>query len=237
MKIPLSLPSRCAVVALAVAFLGIASMRADTIQTFTTTDTLANLASGGGTLTIGDLTFGDFSFFNSGLTSFDPSQIHVTATFSNGTYYLTWDGNMSFTSSNGPATADLELKYSVTAATGLIDAIDASFTGSAQPENGSFIALDESARDGNGVVVGTTHLDTTHRNSTFPIVPPQSKLYVTKDFGLAISSANGGFVSISEVAQSFHPIPEPSTTALLGVVGLGALYTGLRRSSRSRHRR
>lgn len=229
--------SRCLLIALAAAFLGAAGTRADTIQTFTTTATLADLATNGGTLTVGDMTFGDFSFLNSGLTSFDPSQIHVTATFSNGTYYLTWDGNMSFTSANGPATADLELKYSVTAATGLIDAIDASFTGSAQPEDGTFIALDESARDGNGIVVGTTHLDTTHRNSTFPIVPPQQKLYVTKDFGLAIASANGGFVSISEVAQSFHPIPEPSTSALLGVVGLGALYQGLVIRSRARRRR
>lgn len=232
-----SLRLRCLAVALVAAMVAsVSTARADTIQTFTTTDTLANLASGGGTLSVGDFTFGDFSFFNSGLTSFDPSQITVTATFSNGTYFLTWDGNMSFTSPNGPATADLVLKYSVTSATGLIDAIDAAYTGSAQPSNGTFIAIDESARDENGVIVGTTHLNTDQRNSTFPIVPPQPKLYVTKDIAFAIANANGGFITVSEVAQSFHPIPEPSTTALFGVVGLGALYHGLVSRSRARRR-
>src|ERR1700736_568103 len=78
-----------------------------------TTDNLQDLASNGGSLMIGDKTFSNFSFFESGLTSFDPSKIQVTASVSNGVYYLTWDGNMSLVTSNGsgPASADLVLKY------------------------------------------------------------------------------------------------------------------------------
>lgn len=225
-----SLRSSCAIIALVTAFMG-ATANADTIPAFSTqtSATLQDLATNGGTLTIGDLTFSDFSFFENGLTSFDPSQIHVTATFANGTYFLTWDGNMSFLTPNGsgPSTADLALKYTVTAGRGLIDAIDAAFTGSGQPEGGTFIAVDESARDGNGNVVGTTHLNLQKHSDTFAITPPQHRLDVTKD--ITFATTNGGLVTLSEVAQSFHPIPEPSTTALLGVMGLGLLYRRLRR--------
>jgi hypothetical protein len=113
----------------------------------------------------------------------------------------------------------------------LINTIDASFTGSAQPFTGAFLAVDETARDANGNVVGTTHLDNTHHSDSFPINPPQSTLRVTKDLGFAISNPNGGFVSISEVSQSFHQaIPEPATTMLFGSGLLsGVLYLRRRR--------
>jgi hypothetical protein len=187
-----------------------------------TTDTLQDLVSTGGSLNIGDKTFSNFSFVDSGLTSFDPSKIQVTASFSNGIYYLTWDGNMSLVSGAGsPASADLLLKYTVTAATGLIDTIDASFTGSAQPSGGAFLAIDETARDRNGNVVGSTHLDAQKLSDTFAITPPQSQLNITKDIGFGI--VNGGFVTVSEVSQSFHQVvPEASTTAML-FAGLGVL--------------
>jgi len=196
-----------------------------------TTDTLADLVTNHQTLTLGDKVFSDFTFQNSGLTSFDPSNIQVTLSIVGGTYFLTWDGNMSLTSSSGPITADLLLGYTVTATGGLIDTIDASFTGSAQPSNGAFLAVDETARDANGNVVGTTHLDSQHRSDSFPINPPQRSLRVTKDIGFAISNANGGFVTISEIGQSFHQaVPEPATTMLFGSGLLsGVLYLRRRR--------
>src|SRR2546430_3541765 len=104
-----------------------------------TTDTLQDLATTGGSLTIGDKTFSNFSFFENGLTNFDPSKIQVTASVSNGVYFLTWDGNMNLVS-GGTASADLVLKYSVTATGGLIDAIDSSYTGSTQPAGGALLA-------------------------------------------------------------------------------------------------
>jgi hypothetical protein len=195
-----------------------------------TTDTLADLVTNHGTLSLGDKVFSGFTFQESGLTSFDPSNIQVTLSIVGGTYFLTWDGNMSLASNSGPVTADLLLGYSVTATGGLIDTIDASFTGSAQP-SGAFIAVDETARDANGNIVGTTHLDAQHHSDSFPINPPQATLRVTKDVGFAISNPNGGFVSISEISQSFHQtVPEPATTMLVGSGLLsGVLYLRRRR--------
>jgi PEP-CTERM motif len=186
-----------------------------------TSDNLLDLVNTKGSLTIGDKVFSNFSFQESGLTSFDPSQITVTASFSNGIYSLTWGGNLSLVSGAGsPASADLLLKYTVTAATGLIDTIDASYTGSAQPSGAAFIAIDETARDPNGNVVGSTHLDAQQRSDSFAVTPPQSQLNVTKDIAFGI--VDGGFVTVSEVSQSFHQVqvPEPGTVSLI-VTGLG----------------
>jgi hypothetical protein len=194
-----------------------------------TTDNLQDLATNGGSLTIGDKTFSNFSFFENGLTTFDPSKIQVTASVSNGVYYLTWDGNMSLVTGNGSgaASADLALKYSVIATGGAINLLDASFTGSVQPNGGAFIAIDETARDSNGNVVGSTHLNSQQNSDTFPINPPQSQLNVTKDISFGVS--NGGFATVSEVAQSFHQVPEPSTLSLLTVAVVIAGVFFLRR--------
>src|SRR4029077_17944856 len=183
-----------------------------------TRDNFLGLSHNPGSLSLGEKTFNHFSFQEQGLTSFDPSQIQVTASVNGGTYYLTWDGNISLTTSNGsgPASADLVLKYTVTATAGKIDALDAAFTGSTQPNGGAFIAIDETARDANGNVVGSTHLDTQNPPSSesaiFPINPPQSQLTITKDISFGVS--NGGFATVSEVQQSFHQIPEPGSTAM-----------------------
>jgi hypothetical protein len=72
-----------------------------------TTDTLADLVTNHQTLSLGDKVFSGFTFQESGLTSFDPSNIQVTLSIVGGTYFLTWDGNMSLTSNSGPVTADL----------------------------------------------------------------------------------------------------------------------------------
>jgi hypothetical protein len=196
-----------------------------------TTDTLQDLATTNGSLTIGDKTFSNFSFFENGLTNFDPSKIQVTASVSNGVYFLTWDGNMSLVGGSGSsASADLVLKYSVTATGGLIDAIDASYTGSTQPAGGAFLAIDETAKDSNGNVVGSTHLDGQQKSDNFPINPPQSTLNVTKDISFGI--VNGGFVTISEVSQSFHQVvPEPETMTMLfaGFSLLGSVVVFRRR--------
>jgi hypothetical protein len=180
-----------------------------------TTDTLQDLANTGGSLSIGDKVFSNFDFLASGLTSFDPSQIVVTASFSGGVYYLTWSGNMSLVS-GGTETADLLLGYTVTATNGLISEVDQSYTGSAQPSGGAFLAIDETIRDINGNVVGTSHVDGTKLTDIAGINPPQSTLNVTKDIGFGI--VDGGFVTISQVSQSFRQVPEPGTAAML-IVG------------------
>jgi hypothetical protein len=202
-----------------------------------TTDNLQDLVDTGGSLSIGDKVFSNFDYFASGLTSFDASQIRVTASFSNGVYYLTWAGNMSLVS-GGTAAADLLLNYTVTATNGLISMIDQSYTGSAQPAGGSFLSIDETVKNTNGVVVANSHLQADDLSDPFAetgdnlnIDPAQQTLNVTKDIGFGV--VNGGFVTISQVSQSFHQVPETSTTMMLvlGTAFLGMVtYRGKRKA-------
>jgi hypothetical protein len=198
--------------------------------------TLANLANGG-TLSIDDKTFSGFSYIPSGLTSFDPNQIIVTATESGGIDYLTWSGNISFVL-GGIGSADLLLNYIVTANAGTINMIDQAYTGSAI--NG-LLAVDETAAIGafGGPVAGYSHLQIGDFSDPPPeagdilnIVPPETVLYVTKDLGFGVTSESGGFITISQVTQSFHQVPEPSAM-LLGSLGGGLLlFLRLRRQAR-----
>jgi len=202
----------------------------------TNSGTLAGLTNGG-TLSIGDKTFSGFSYQASDLTAFDPTNIIVTATETNGIDYLTWSGNISLVS-GGIATADLLLNYIVTANRGTINMIDQAYTGSAI--NG-FLAVDETAAIGafGGPVAGYSHLQIGDFSDPPPealdlldIVPPETVLYVTKDMGFGVTSANGGFITISQVTQSFHQVPEPSAM-LLGSLGGGLLlFLRLRRQAR-----
>jgi hypothetical protein len=208
------------------------------IQTAQASVTLAQLAAGG-TLSIGNETFSGFSYQADGLTSFDPNQIVVTTTESGGIDYLTWSGNISLVS-GGTATADLLLNYVVTANVGTIHSIDQAYTGSAV--NG-LLAVDETAATGafGGTVVGYSHLEVgdftdppaeTVQGDNLIINPSQSVLYVTKDIALAVISPNGGSITIDQVEQSFHQVPEPSTM-LLGSLGGGLLlFLRLRRQAR-----
>jgi hypothetical protein len=173
--------------------------------------------SNGETLSIDHKLFSDFSFSWSGLTSFNPNNITVAASEAGGIEYLTWSGNISLTSA-GLASADLKLNYvvTVTPGGGPIDMIDQAYTGSAQ--NG-FLAIDETAAIGafGGTIVGSSHLTglipsnpPSYANDVLNIVPPETALYVTKDIAFGVDSG-GGFVSVSQVAQSFHQVPEPTT--------------------------
>jgi hypothetical protein len=193
--------------------------------------TLAGLTNGG-TLTIDDKIFSGFSFTPSGLISFDPAAITVTASESGGIEYLTWSGNVSL-ASGGVATADLVLNYIVTSTGQPIDMIDQSYTPGVI--NNGLIAIDETAATGafGGTVVGYSHLqisDTSDppgeavQGDNLNINPAQSVLYVTKDISLAVIPPTGGAgsVTIVQVVQSFHQVPEPGTM-LIGSLGGGLL--------------
>ncbi len=204
------------------------------------TDTLQHLVTTNGSLTIGDKVFTNFDYFASGLTSFDPSQIRVTASFSDGVYYLAWNGNMSLVTAtgSGPVSADLVLNYRVTATSGLINMIDQFYAGSVQPAGSSYLAIDETVRDTTGQVVAHSHLDGNDFGDPFAepgdnlnIAPGQSVLDVTKD--IAFGLVNGGFISVSDVRQSFHQtqVPEAATTSML-VLGLALLALVSRRRAR-----
>jgi hypothetical protein len=203
--------------------------------------TLAALVANNGTLSIDDKIFSGFSYQASGLTAFDASQIIVTATQVGQIDYLTWSGNISLVS-GGIASADLLLNYIVTANPGAIGMIDQSYTGRSQ--NG-LLAVDETAATGafGGTVVGYSHLEVgyssdppagTVAGDNLIINPSQSVLYVTKDIALAVISptGGGGSITIDQVEQSFHQVPEPSAM-LLGSLGGGLLlFLRLRRQAR-----
>jgi hypothetical protein len=201
-----------------------------------TTDTLQHLVDTGGALTIGDKIFNNFNYFESGLTSFDASQIHVTASIANGIYFLTWAGNISLVS-GGAASGDLLLNYRVTATAGQISAIGQAYTGSAQPQPGTFLAIDETARDTQGNLVANSHLDehdmsdpAAEPGDNLNLTPPQQTIDVTKD--IALATVNGGFVTISEIRQSFTQVPEAATTALV-CIGLALIGATARRKARN----
>jgi hypothetical protein len=202
------------------------------------TGTLANLANGG-TLTIDDKIFSGFKYLDTGLTSFDPTQINVTASESGGIDYLTWSGNISFTSTS-TAIADLLLNYIVTANLGTINMIDQSYTlGSV---NNGLLSVAETVATGafGGTVVAHSNLDLSTTSQTqgpnLNINPAQSVLYVTKDISLAVISppaGGAGSVTITQVEQSFHQVPEPGTM-LLGSLG-GGLLLFLKSRRQARH--
>ncbi|MGD1089823.1 MAG: PEP-CTERM sorting domain-containing protein, partial [Verrucomicrobiota bacterium] len=81
---------------------------------------------------------------------------------------------------------------------------------------------------GNAVAVATSSLDdtidsTSFTNSGAMLYPAQPILYVTKDIGFGV--VDGGFITISQVEQSFEQVtvPEPTTLALAGLSGLSVL--------------
>ena len=195
--------------------LGMAAAIQTAQASLTYQDTLANLVANKGSLSIGDKTFSGFADNASGLTSFDATSIIVTASMgTDGTYYLTWGGNISLASSVA-ATADLKLNYIVTASAGYINMIDQSYTG--QTQNGS-LAITETVATGafGGPVLATSQLTATLNSQTVGpnliVNPAQTTLYVTKDIAFATFGTNS-FDTISQVSQSFHQtaVPEPST--------------------------
>jgi hypothetical protein len=203
----------------------------------TNTLTLAALAgiNGGGipgaTLTIDDKTFSDFTFQASGLNSFNPSDIIVTATESGGIDYLTWYGNGNISlSSLGFSTADLLLNYTVTANPGTISMIDQRYLGTVQ--NGSILINETATSAGAPTAHSQLSVNDASDPNTYPsgpfdvgendllsIAPPQSTLYVTKDISLVVI---GGSIIVDQIQQSFHQVPEPSVM-LLGSLGGGLL--------------
>ncbi len=201
------------------------------------TGTLANLANGG-TLSIGDKTFSDFSYSDSGLTAFNPSQIVVTASESGGVDYLDWAGSFAVDNTLGTATqsGDLTLIYTVTASSGLISMIDQAYTPlpATIPSSGQII-IGETVANNLGVVVANSTLTLNPPVLSNPpaqpgdnlnINPGEQQLFVSKD--ILVFAYAGNLVGLNDVRQSFHQVPEP------GVMVLGSLGVGLLLVMRSR---
>lgn len=212
---------------------GAGLMTAAMLATSASAISLQTLVDTDGTLTIGDKTFSNFDYLAVGLSGFDATTIQVTASVVGDVYYLTWGGQIAL-ATTGFGLADLKLNYTVTASVqpGII-MIDQSYTGSAQG-NGAFLAVDESVYAGQ-VIVANSHLEAFDLSDPFAEVgddlivdPPQMTLDVTKDIQFGI--VDGGLVTISEIKQSFHQVPDGGSSLLL--LGLGLLgLAGIRRKA------
>jgi hypothetical protein len=105
----------------------------------------------------------------------------------------------------------------VTALDGNIFAIDQNYTGHATPANaGQFLTVSETVTLPNSVtIIASSYLDQTVTSSDFTAVgailtPSAPIVHVTKDIGLG--TLNGGFITISQIVQSFdQTVPEPTT--------------------------
>jgi hypothetical protein len=227
--------------------IGILAAPATSVLAQPANNTLAGLAGingtgiPGATLSIDDKTFSGFTFQATGLSSFNPSDITVTATESGGVDYLTWYGNGNISlSSSGFSTADLLLNYTVTANPGSIFMIDQRYTGSVQ--NGSVLINETATSAGAPTAHSQLSVNDASDPNTYPggpfdvgendllsIVPAQRTLYVTKDISLVVI---GGSVVIDQVEQSFHQVPEPSAMLLGSLGGVLLLLNSRRRVKR-----
>jgi hypothetical protein len=194
----------------------------------TNSGTLAGLTNGG-TLSIGDKTFTGFSYTASGLTSFNPTNITVTATESNGIDYLTWSGNISLVSGD-LATASLLLNYIMTANSSSISMIDQRYIGSVT--NGSVLINETATSAGAPTAHSQLSVNDVSDPNTYPngpfdigendllsVTPPQSTLSVTKSISLVVI---GGSITIDQVEQSFHQ----NSGTLAGLTNGGTLTIG-----------
>jgi hypothetical protein len=229
---------------------------AATIQTVQAsyTDNLGDLVNNDGSLTVDNITFSGFSDTPTTLYNYNPADITVTASESDGVAYLTFVGTIEAYGTSVPlagAGGDLLLGYNVTT-TGhtAISSIDQLYTGAAV--NGTLLITENvyspgaptaqsQLSDGFGPPVinqpNPYPFGLSGPGSLLSIVPPQTTLTVSKDISMTL---NGGSsvaeVDISEIQQSWHlvAVPEASTVmagALL-LLPLGASTLRILRRNR-----
>lgn len=199
------------------------------------TDTLGDLVANNGTLTIGDKTFSEFGWTPSGAAGAQlgaqAANLVVSASIVNGIYYLDYSGLIAVNNliGAGSLSGQLLLSYTVTANAGSIAMIDQNYTPNALPVQGNQIIIGETVRNVGGVIVGNSTLMLNPSDFSDPnpepgdnlnINPSANQLFVVKD--IVITAAPGQLVGLSDVAQSFHQVPEPGTL-LLGSLGGGLL--------------
>ncbi len=230
-----------------------------------TSATLAQLdANPANYLVIGDKIFSGFTATApalTGLTTYNPANITVTASAVGAVDYLTWGGNISlgsFGTFGTAATADLLLNYVVTATGGhKINEIDQQYTGHVASGFGSFgIAETVSTPGAFGTQVASTYLDAAYTyepnlsnvpislNSSQPFInPPEPVLDVTKDIGLTVFDLTPvpglpgfytGSISVSQIQQSFHQVTVPDGGTTVSLLGIALMGCGLLRWKQSK---
>jgi hypothetical protein len=211
--------------AMAIAVISVTAMLQTSQAAFT--DSLGHLVSSGGTLSIGDKTFSNFSWFASGVPiaaadlNGQAAGLQVTASVSGGVYYLDYSGLIAVNNLGGatPLLGDLQLRYTVTASPGSITMIDQNYTPNATPGTGQII-IGETVRNSANVIVGNSTLTLNPLDLSDPVAEPgdnliinpgEHQLNVIKD--ILIGASPFQLVGLSDVQQSFHQtaVPEPTT--------------------------
>lgn len=201
-----------------------------------TIGSLEDLATNGGSLTIGDKTYSDFSYAANGLQDFVPANIAVRAKVVDGIYLLVWAGNISVATPDfiTPATASLSLFYTVTASGGQISSIDQIIAAGVSGGTGT-IKVEETVTNAGGQTVGNSSVSlvdisdpSAEASDHLDINPGLSQLRVGTVISLEVVADRGelGLVSVSVIQQSFHQtVPDGgSGLALLGASLLGLAF-------------
>ena len=155
--------------------------------------TLGDLVASGAAISIGDKTFGGFTWTAKGA---DASEINseaaglsVSASIVGGIYYLDFSGGLAVNNLTGAGSlsGELVLGYTVTASSGLIAMIDQNYTPTALPVAGNQIIITETVANVLGVVVANSTLALNPQDLSDPnpeagdnlnINPPQQRLSV-----------------------------------------------------------
>jgi len=200
-------------------------------------------AKAGAYLTVDDKIFTGINYVNGGISGFDPTKITVSTSEVNGVDYLDFTGPILVNNIVGAGylLGDLKIGYTVTATAGSIVMIDQNYTPNAVNVANSQIIIGETARDS---VNNNTYISTLTLNPVDladPVAEPgdnlnipggSQQLIVVKD--ISIAAAAGELVGLSDVEQSFHQVPEPTTViagALL-LLPLGASTLRILRRNR-----
>jgi hypothetical protein len=216
------------------------------LQTAQASIKLGDLVSSGGSITYGDKTFSNFSWQNSdGLLNSQAANLIVTASVGlNGAYYLDFGGGISLNNRLGTSDliADLKLVYTVTVNNpgNTIVAIDQDYTGNGIPSQGQ-VSIGETVKNPLGIIVGLSSLTLDPWDPSDPKAelgdvlnfPGEQKLTVVKDIQIDAFAGTPLF-GLSDVEQSFHQVPEP-TTMLAGallLLPLGASTLRIMRRNR-----
>jgi hypothetical protein len=204
----------------------------------TASATLLSTLTAGGTITVGDLVFGGFSYLNTGDMPSGSGVNVVTYVDGAGDVGLMFQG--AFIDFLGGAGSDALIGFSVTELDATKNISGATLTGNPTVLGGSGVAS-----------VTETFLpsDTNLSLSIFSISPGPSKLsdsgtftvghsqvIVQKDVLALSATVGGGVPTLSFITQTFHEsknnIPEPASFALMSTALVGLWIVRLRRRRR-----
>jgi hypothetical protein len=184
-------------------------------------DTLQNLISTNGTITVGNLVLSNFGYLQTGDMP-AASNVNVTG-IANG---LRFQGG--FIDNLGGGASDALITYKVTATGGALIS-DAHLSGNVKVAGGDgSISVNETFLPSNSssLTIFDNVPGSKQMSDSAIFVTPATEIEVQKDI---LASSVTGVATMSFVDQTYSLVPEPTSIALLGVGALGLVGFGMRR--------